>query len=70
MEAQKHSEKSKAEKHTAEKHTEEKHTAEKHTAEKHTADNQGMKRRDQGSRCEVPVWTRSIASVQDFGTIS
>jgi hypothetical protein len=60
MEAQKHSEKSKAEK----------HTAEKHTAEKHTADNQGMKRRDQGSRCEVPVWTRSIASVQDFGTIS
>jgi len=55
MEAQKHSEKSKAE---------------KHTAEKHTADNQGMKRRDQGSRCEVPVWTRSIASVQDFGTIS
>ena len=55
MEAQKHSEKSKAE---------------KHTAEKHTADNQGMMRRDQGSRCEVPVWTRSIASVQDFGTIS
>jgi len=55
MEAQKHSEKSKAE---------------KHTAEKHTADKQGMKRRDQGSRCEVPVWTRSIASVQDFGTIS
>jgi hypothetical protein len=50
MEAQKHSEKSKA--------------------EKHTADNQGMKRRDQGSRCEVAVWTRSIASVQDFGTIS
>jgi hypothetical protein len=55
MEAQKHSEKSKAE---------------KHTAEKHTADNQGMMRRDQGSRCEVAVWTRSIASVQDFGTIS
>jgi hypothetical protein len=45
MEAQKHSGKS----------TVEKHTVEKHTAEKSTVDNQGMKRRDQGSRCEVPV---------------
>ncbi len=50
MEAQKHSGKS-----TVEKHTVEKHTVEKHTVEKHTADNQGMKRLDQGSRCEVPV---------------
>jgi hypothetical protein len=54
MEAQKHSGKSTVEKHTVEKHTVEKAQRKKHSG-KSTVDNQGMKRPDQGSRCEVPV---------------